>query len=328
MSVLVVGGAGYIGGVTSRLLVDSGYEVFVLDSLVKGHRDAVPEGAEFIQGDLGDRELVKEICIDKKVDAVLHFAAFTEVGESVREPDKYYENNTCKVKLLLDGLVSAGVENFIFSSTAAVYGEPEEIPITEDHPKSPTNPYGWSKLFVETILDSYKTAYGLRSVVLRYFNVAGALPDLGEDHKPESHVVPIILQVPLGQRDSIAIYGTDWDTPDGSCVRDYIHVADLAEAHIKALELLADGSDGDVFNFGNGEGHSVLEVVEAARKVTGHPIPTVDAPRRPGDPARLVASSQKAKKVLGWSPRTPEIEEIVRSAWEWHSNHPDGYADR
>jgi len=328
MSVLVVGGAGYIGSIASRLLVENGHRVVILDNLSQGHRRAVPAEAEFFEGDLGDKALVEEICREKKVEAALHFAAFTEVGESVAEPAQYYENNTCKAKALLDGLVQAGVDKCIFSSTAAVYGEPEEVPITEEHPKHPTNPYGWSKLFVERILDSYRTAYGLRSAILRYFNVAGALPDLGEDHKPESHLVPIILQVPLGQRDSVAVYGTDWDTPDGSCVRDYIHVVDLAEAHMKALDLLSDGSEGDTFNFGNGEGHSVLEVVKAARTVTGHPIPVVEAPRRPGDPARLVASSEKAGRILGWSPKTPAIEEIVRSAWEWHRKHPGGYRDR
>jgi len=325
MSLLIVGGAGYIGSVTSHLLVRNGFQVIVLDNLSRGHRAALPDQSEFIQGDLGDKELVKEICRSKQVEAALHFAAFTEVGESVRNPSKYFENNSVRTKFLLDALVESGVDRFIFSSTAATYGEPHEIPITENHPKQPTNPYGWSKLFVEQILDSYKTAYGLRSVIFRYFNAAGAYAGLGEAHKPESHLLPIVLQVPLGQRESLSVFGTDWDTPDGTCVRDYIHIADLGDAHLKGVELLADGSEGEVFNLGNGEGHSVLQVVQAARKVTGHPIPTVESPRRPGDPARLVASSAKARKELGWAPKIPDLEEIVRSAWDWHSSHPHGF---
>jgi len=224
-------------------------------------------------------------------------------------------------------MIVAGVDRFILSSTAAVYGEPKEIPIGEDHPRSPTNPYGWSKLFVEEILDSYRRAYGLRSVCLRYFNAAGAESGHGEDHTPEAHLIPLVLQVALGQRETISIFGTDWDTPDGTCIRDYIHVTDLANAHYRAMELLENGSEGGAFNLGNGSGHSVREVIETARQVTGHPIPTVESPRRPGDPARLVASNRKAQEILGWSPSMPGIREIVGSAWEWHRVHPEGYSE-
>ena len=326
MKLLVVGGAGYIGSATCRILLDAGNEVVVLDNLSKGHLEAVPGGARIIQGDLGDRALVSDLLRREGIETVLHFAAFTEVGESVKAPAEFFDNNCVKTKNLLDGLIEAGVERFIFSSTAAVYGEPVEVPITEDHPKSPTNPYGWSKLFVEEMLNAYRVAYGLRSVRLRYFNAAGALPGMGEDHAPESHLIPVVLQVALGQRESIKMFGTDWDTPDGTCVRDYIHIADLADAHLKAAELLAGGGEGGVFNLGNGEGHSVQEVIDTAREITGHEIPAESAPRRDGDPARLVASSDNAKKILGWVPQFPGLDDIIASAWEWHQNHPRGYS--
>jgi UDP-glucose 4-epimerase len=325
MNLLVVGGAGYIGSVTSHVLEEAGYRVTILDNLSKGHREAVSERAQFIEGDLGDTPLVEQICRDHGIEAALHFAAFTEVGESVENPEKYFNNNTVKTKALLDALLASGVRQFIFSSTAAVYGEPREVPIPEEHPKSPTNPYGWSKLFVEEILQAYHRAYGLRSVCLRYFNAAGAAYDRGEDHHPESHLIPMILEVALGQRESIKIFGTDWDTPDGTCVRDFIHVADLAEAHLKALLWLAAGNERGQFNLGNGLGHSVQQVIDVARRVTGHSIPAVSAPRRSGDPARLVASSRKAREVLGWTAKHPDIEEIVGSAWDWRRNHPEGY---
>lgn len=328
MSILVVGGAGYIGSATARLLEANGAEVVVLDNFSKGHAEAVPAKAVLIDGDLGDGPLVRETCKRFAVTAAMHFAAFAEVGESVAHPDKYFDNNSFRTKRLLDGLREAGVEQFIFSSTAAVYGEPIEVPIVEEHPKSPTNPYGWSKLFVEEMLSAYRRAYGFRSVCLRYFNAAGAVDGHGEDHTPEAHLIPLVLQTALGQRDSISIFGTDWETSDGTCVRDYIHIADLAEAHVRALALLESGSEGGVFNLGNGEGHSVRQVIETAREATGHPIPVVEAGRRPGDPARLVASNRKAQEVLGWSPQRPTIREIVESAWEWHRNHPQGYSTR
>ncbi|MCA9436614.1 MAG: UDP-glucose 4-epimerase GalE [Candidatus Omnitrophica bacterium] len=324
-TILVVGGAGYIGSATSRFLKKKGYEVVVLDNLSKGHREAVPEETVLIEGDLGDRARIVEICGEYSIKTALHFAAFTQVGESVEQPSMYFDNNSFRTKNLLDGLVEAGVDQFIFSSTAAVYGEPHEIPISEDHPKSPTNPYGWSKLFVEEMLESYRVAYGLRSVRLRYFNAAGALDGHGEDHTPEAHLIPLVLQVALGQRDSISIFGTDWETPDGTCIRDYIHIADLAKAHFQAMEWLDSGSQGGFFNLGNGEGHSVKEVIETSREVTGHSIPVVETDRRPGDPARLVASNQKAKEALGWEPDHPTLKEIVGTAWEWHRTHPNGY---
>lgn len=325
MNVLVVGGAGYIGSVTSAALMKSGHRVVVLDNLSKGHREAVPREAGFVEGDLADAGLVAEICRTEALDAALHFAAFTEVGESVAEPAKYFDNNSFKTKALIDALRASGVNRFIFSSTAAVYGEPQILPIPEDHPKSPTNPYGWSKLFVEEILDSYRVAYDFRAIRLRYFNAAGATPDHGEDHTPESHLVPVVLEVAEGKRSAIKLFGTDWNTPDGTCVRDFIHVSDLADAHIRALEALSSGHPGGAYNLGNGEGCSVLEVVETARGVTGHPIPVETASRRPGDPARLVASSESARKELGWTPRYPGIREIVESAWQWRQAHPQGY---
>ncbi|KXK36669.1 MAG: UDP-glucose 4-epimerase [Candidatus Hinthialibacteria bacterium OLB16] len=327
MNLLVVGGAGYIGSVTCQVLLQAGHKVVVVDNLSKGHRAAVSSQAVFFESDLGDGERIIEICRSESIDTALHFAAFTEVGESVAAPDKYFDNNTIRTKSLLDALLRADVKRFIFSSTAAVYGEPLAVPITEDHPKSPTNPYGWSKLFVEEILRSYHQAYGLRSVCLRYFNAAGAAYGLGEDHHPESHLIPMILQVAQGKRESIKIFGTDWDTPDGTCIRDFIHVADLASAHLKAVELLSEDSPGGAFNLGNGEGHSVLQAIQIARKVTGKTIPAVAAPKRPGDPARLVASSVLARQVLGWTPAIPDLESIIASAWEWRLSHPQGYLE-
>ncbi len=328
MNLLVVGGAGYIGSITTRRLVEAGCGVTVLDNLSKGHRAAIHPSARFVEGNLGDSSLVQRICKEDRIEAAFHFAAFTEVGESVEKPIRYFDNNSFRVMALLEALLEGGVRQFVFSSTAAVYGEPVAIPITEDHPRWPTNPYGWSKLFVEEMLAAYSVAYGLRSVCLRYFNAAGAALSLGEDHQPESHLIPVVLEVAEGKRVAIKLFGTDWDTPDGTCIRDYIHVADLAEAHLLALNHLGNGHPGGAFNLGNGEGHSVREVIEAARRVTGHPIPEVAAPRRPGDPARLVASSEKARQVLGWAPKHPSLEDIVASAWEWRRSHPNGYADR
>jgi UDP-glucose 4-epimerase len=328
MSVLVVGGAGYIGSVTSRLLIEQWHPVVILDNFSKGHHAALPPGIRLVEGDLGDRALLREVCRQEAVDTVFHFAAFTEVGTSVRDPAAYFDNNSFRTKNLLDALVETGVKRFIFSSTAATYGEPEETPITEAHPTRPTNPYGWSKLFVEVMLRSYLTAYGLESVIFRYFNAAGAVQDLGEDHDPETHLIPVVLQVALGKREAISIFGTDWDTPDGSCVRDYVHVADLAKAHLLGMDWLRDQGGSSVFNLGNGSGHSVIEVVETARRVTGKDIPTSAADRRPGDPARLVASSEKARRDLGWTPDHPDLEDIIGSAWKWFQSHPNGYGSR
>lgn len=328
MNILVLGGAGYIGSITAAALLDAGHKVVVLDSLVKGHRKAVDPRATFVQGDLADARLVGDLCTYNHIDAAMHFAAFIEVGESVAEPARYFENNTVKTKALLDALVESGVKKFVFSSTAAVYGEPQHVPIDEDHAKAPTSPYGWSKLFVEEILGAYGRAYGLKSTIFRYFNAAGAGALLGEDHVPETHLIPLVLQAAAGKRPSIKVFGADWPTPDGTCVRDYIHVEDLAAAHVLGVEALGRGGEGGVYNLGNGEGYSVREVIEVARKVTGREIRVEETGRRAGDPARLVASSARARKELGWSPRRASLEEIVRSAWAWFEAHPSGYGDR
>jgi UDP-glucose 4-epimerase len=326
-SFLVVGGAGYIGSHMVRTLLDDGHAVTVLDDLSLGHAQAVPADL-LVRGDLGDRALLDRLFSQRSIDCVLHFAAFAQVGESVREPLAYYRNNTARTVELLDAMKHAGVRNFIFSSTAATYGEPVALPIDEGHPTAPTNPYGRSKRFVEQVLDDCEQAWGLRSVRLRYFNAAGAHPsgEIGEDHSPETHLVPILLQVALGQRDQVAIFGTDWDTPDGTCLRDYVHICDLARAHVLAAEHLAAGGGTRTYNLGCETGYSVREMIDVARAVTGHPIPAVDAPRRPGDPARLVASSALIRGELGWSPRFDTPTHIIDTAWRWHSGHPRGYA--
>jgi len=324
---LVVGGAGYIGSHMVRTLIERGHQVTVLDDLSKGHAASVP--AEIlVKGDLGNRALLDDLFSQRSIDCVMHFAAFSLVGESVDEPLAYYRNNTARPVELLDAMKHAGVDRFIFSSTAATYGEPVRLPIDEDHPTAPTNPYGRSKRFVEHMLDDCEIAWGLRSVRLRYFNAAGAHPkgDIGEDHSPESHLVPLLLQVALGQRDKISIFGTDWDTRDGTCIRDYVHICDLARAHVLAAEHLADGGDTRTFNLGCEEGTSVREMIDVTRQVTGHAIPAVDAPRRPGDPARLVASSARIRAELGWAPEFDSPEQIIRTAWRWHESHPQGYA--
>ena len=327
MRLLVLGGAGYIGSHTAVELLESGHDVVIVDSLVTGYEAAVPEGAIFYQGDIRDYDFLNSLFKKEAIDAVIHFAAFSLVGESVTDPLKYYENNLYGTKVLLKAMIDNGVNKIVFSSTAATYGEPENIPILEDDRTCPTNPYGETKLAMEKMMKWSANAYGLKYVSLRYFNACGAHKSakIGEAHNPESHLIPLVLQVPNGKRESVSIYGADYDTPDGTCIRDYIHVTDLAKAHILAVEYLMKGGESNVFNLGNGVGYSVREVIETARKVTGHQIPAVEIPRRAGDPARLVASGEKAKAILGWKPEITELEDIIRSAWAWHSSHPNGY---
>ena len=327
MRLLVLGGAGYIGSHTAVELLDRGHEVVIADNLITGYKQAVPKKAVFYQGDIRDYNFLNNLFKTEKIDAVIHFAAFSLVGESVTNPLKYYENNLYGTKVLLQAMIDNNVDKIVFSSTAATYGEPENIPILESDRTCPTNPYGETKLAMEKMMKWSANAYQLRYVSLRYFNACGAHKSgkLGEAHNPESHLIPLVLQVPNGKRESVSIYGTDYDTPDGTCIRDYIHVTDLAEAHILAVEYLMKGGESNVFNLGNGVGYSVREVIETARKVTGHPIPAVEIPRRAGDPARLVASGEKAKTVLGWEPKITSLEDIIRSAWVWHSTHPNGY---
>lgn len=327
MRLLVLGGAGYIGSHTAVELLDRGHEVVIADNLITGYKQAVPKEAVFYQGDIRDYNFLNNLFKTEKIDAVIHFAAFSLVGESVTNPLKYYENNLYGTKVLLQAMIDNNVDKIVFSSTAATYGEPENIPILESDRTCPTNPYGETKLAMEKMMKWSANAYQLRYVSLRYFNACGAHKSgkLGEAHNPESHLIPLVLQVPNGKRESVSIYGTDYDTPDGTCIRDYIHVTDLAEAHILAVEYLMKGGESNVFNLGNGVGYSVREVIETARKVTGHPIPAVEIPRRSGDPARLVASGEKAKTVLGWEPKITSLEDIIRSAWVWHSTHPNGY---
>ena len=313
----------------TRALIDSGEEVIVLDNLQTGHVDAVHEKAKLVLGDLRDDEFMERVFKDNKIDGVIDFAAFSLVGESVEEPLKYFENNFYGTLCLLKAMKKYNVNKIVFSSTAATYGEPENIPILESDTTFPTNPYGESKLAVEKMLKWCDKAYGIKYTALRYFNVAGAHPtgEIGEDHSPESHLIPIILQVALGKREHIGIYGDDYPTADGTCIRDYIHVMDLADAHILALKRLNNGGESEIFNLGNGEGFSVKEVIEVARKVTKHPIPAIVSPRRAGDPAKLVASSDKAMKELKWKPKYNTLEKIIDTAWTWHKNHPDGYED-
>ena len=329
MSILVLGGTGYIGSHTALELVKAGEDVVVADNLATGHIQAVPEGARFYQGDIHDKAFLDDLFTKEKIDAVIHFAAFSLVGESVTNPLKYYDNNLCGTKVLLDSMVEHHIDKIVFSSTAATYGEPENIPILETDRTLPTNPYGETKLAMEKMFYWTSKAHDLRYVSLRYFNACGAdeSGNIGEAHNPESHLIPLILQVPNGQRESISIFGTDYDTPDGTCIRDYIHVTDLAQAHILAVKYLREGNESNIFNLGNGVGYSVREVIETARKVTGHPIPEVETPKRAGDPARLVASSEKARKILGWNPTHASLENIIGDAWKWHKNHPHGYED-
>ena len=329
MAILVCGGAGYIGSHVTRALIDSGEDVIVLDNLQTGHVDAVHEKAKLVLGDLRDGEFMERVFSENKIDGVIDFAAFSLVGESVSEPLKYFENNFYGTLCLLKAMRKHNVNKIVFSSTAATYGEPENIPILETDKTFPTNPYGESKLAVEKMLKWCDKAYGIKYTALRYFNVAGAHPEgnIGEDHDPESHLIPIILQVALGKREHIGIFGDDYPTEDGTCIRDYIHVMDLADAHILALKRLNNGGDSAIFNLGNGEGFSVKQVIEVARKVTGHAIPAVVSPRRAGDPAKLVATSAKAMKELNWTPKFDSLDKIIETAWNWHKNHPNGYED-
>lgn len=317
--ILIVGGAGYIGSHVNKWLTGRGRETVVLDSLVTGHRDFLKWG-ETVIGDVADSSVLDEVFSTHDIDAVMHFAAFIEVGESVGNPHKYYMNNVRNTLVLLDAMLRHDVNRLVFSSTCAVYGEPKWLPLTEDHPFAPVSPYGRTKRFIEDIMADYSAAHGLRYSSLRYFNAAGADPDceIGERHQPESHLIPIVLQVAMGLRERVEIYGTDYDTRDGTCVRDYIHVNDLADAHLKSLEYLEGGGESQAFNLGNGGGYTVREVVDTARTVTGRDIEAREGPRRPGDAERLVGSSGKAREVLDWTPATPELEEIVRTAWNWH----------
>ena len=317
MNLVVTGGAGYIGGTVATLLLEAGHQVTIVDNLCHSHRTAVPAGARFFETDLADRAALETIFRDAQPDGVLHFAALIEAGESMQKPELYFRNNTASTLALLEAIHATGVRNLVFSSTAAVYGEPEAVPIAEDARLAPTNAYGESKLLVEQILTWFHRIHGLRYASLRYFNVAGALPGRGEAHEPETHIIPLILDVALGRRERILIYGDDYPTPDGTCIRDYIHVVDLANAHMLALEALKT-NDRLLLNLGNGSGFSVREVIEAARHVTGHPIPAEVRPRRAGDPARLVASSAAARQILGWTPKHADINDILASAWQWH----------
>lgn len=325
MSVLVAGGAGYIGSITAEELLAAGHEVVVYDNLSRGTRRAVPDGAIFVEGDLGDAVNLQKTFKKYKVRSVMHFAAHSLVPESMEKPSIYFHNNVEVGRIILDSMVAEQVPFIVFSSTCATFGEPDTIPIHEELPQTPTNPYGESKLMFEKMLFWYHRIHGLNHCILRYFNAAGASVKLGEDHRPETHLIPIVLQVALGQRDSVFIFGDDYPTRDGSCVRDYIHIRDLAQAHILALEKKADQATH--YNLGNGEGYTVSEVIETCRKVTGHPIPAKVAPRRLGDPPTLIGSSAKAISELGWKPESPSLEEIVESAWRWHKDHPNGYGD-
>jgi len=320
MRILVTGGAGYIGGTVSRLLLARGHKVCIFDNLCHSRRSALPHGAQFVEGALADRPLLEATLADGKFDGIMHFAALIEAGESMKFPEVYFRNNTAGTLALLEAMLATGAHRtapLVFSSTAACYGEPERTPILEDARLAPTNPYGESKLLSETMMRWMGEAHGLRFAALRYFNVAGAIDGYGENHEPESHLIPLVLDVALGSRQSIKIFGQDYPTPDGTCVRDYIHVEDLAHAHLLALDALAERPR-LVYNIGNGHGFTVLEVIESVRRVTGHPIPVEVCPRRPGDPAVLVASSAAIQKDLGWTPQYPVLDDIIRSAWRWH----------
>ena len=323
MNVFVTGGAGYIGSICVEEMLNAGHRITVFDNLTEGHRSAVDARASFVLGDLSDQDLITRSIQEAKAEAVMHFAANALVGESMTNPGKYFGNNVGNGVKLLNACVAAGVKKFVFSSTCATYGPPDRVPMTEDLPQRPINPYGESKLMFERILQWYQELHGLEFVALRYFNAAGATEQFGEHHRIETHLIPNVLKVALGQATQCEIYGTDYPTPDGTCIRDYIHIVDLAQAHILAL---AGGRQG-FYNLGNGDGYSVREVIEMCEKVSGQKIPAVEKPRRPGDPPKLVAAAAKARRELGWNPKFPKIEDIVTSAWRWHVKNPTGYAD-
>jgi UDP-glucose 4-epimerase len=325
MAILITGGAGYIGSVTTEILRARGEECVVLDNLSRGHKEAIAPEVPFYHGDVGNRELVSRICREHNIDACVHFAAVAYVGESVAQPALYFENNVGQGINLLGALISEGVRRVVFSSTCATYGEPIRIPIDESHPQNPANPYGWTKLFIERVMATYDHAYGLKFVALRYFNACGAIPERGEHHDPETHIIPLVVKAAMGLIPQVTVFGDDYETPDGTCVRDYIHVADLAEAHALALDYLRAGNDSTAINLGNGQGYSVLEVIEAARTATGKDVPAKVEGRRPGDPSHLIADARRAQELLRWQPKHPSLDSIIGSAWQWHVSHPDGY---
>ncbi|MFB5678694.1 UDP-glucose 4-epimerase GalE [Paenibacillus terreus] len=328
MAILVTGGAGYIGSHTVAALLDRGEDVVIVDNLQTGHRGALL-GGKLYEGDLRDKELLAKVFKENEIDAVIHFAANSLVGESMQNPGKYYDNNVFGTLCLLEAMKEAGVSKIVFSSTAATYGEPEKVPIEEGDRTEPTNVYGETKLMMERMMAWFDKVLGIKYVSLRYFNAAGAHESgkIGEDHRPESHLIPLVLQAALKQRAHISVFGEDYDTPDGTCIRDYIHVSDLADAHLRAVDYLRKGNNSDIFNLGNGQGFSVKQVIETAKQVTGLDIPVVMEARRAGDPAVLVASSDKARSVLGWTPSRTKLEDIIRGAWNWHQSHPSGYGD-
>ncbi|MDF2869825.1 MAG: UDP-glucose 4-epimerase [Anaerocolumna sp.] len=330
MTVLVLGGAGYIGSHTVYELIDKGEDVVIVDNLETGYKEAVHPKARFYQGDIRNRDFVDSVFENEKIDAVIHFAANSLVGESMTNPLKYYDNNLNGTKVLLESMIAHDVKKIVFSSTAATYGEPEKVPILETDKTEPTNCYGETKLSMEKMFKWTDKAHGLKYVSLRYFNACGAHKsgEIGEAHNPETHLIPLVLQVPNKKREAVNIYGDDYDTKDGTCVRDYIHVTDLAQAHILAVDYLVKGGESDIFNLGNGVGFTVKEIVEAAQEVTDSKIPAVITPRRAGDPAKLIASSEKAKKILGWKPEFEDVKGIIATAWKWHQSHPEGYKSK
>lgn len=325
MAILVTGGAGYIGSVAVADLQAKGEDVVVIDNLAYGHREAIVSSVHFYEGNIGDKILVKNILSKHNIEACMHFSAFAYVGESVEKPNIYFENNVGQTLKLLDVLIENNVKRFVFSSTCATFGEPIYVPIDENHPQKPTNPYGWTKFMVERILETYNTAYGLKFVALRYFNACGATEVLGEHHEPETHLIPLVLFAAQGKIPHVSIYGNDYATPDGTAVRDYIHISDLSAAHLLALEHLRSDKPSEFINLGNGQGFSVKEVIETARRITGKQIEAKIAPRRAGDPSKLVADAKKAREILGWKPNFPDIESIIESAWKWHEKNPNGY---
>lgn len=327
MAILVTGGAGYIGSVAVDDLRQNGESVVVIDNLVYGHREAVHSDVPFYMGSIGDKDLVKRILAEHEIEACMHFSAYAYVGESVEDPQKYFQNNYVETLRLLEVLMAGGVKKFVFSSTCATFGEPQYIPIDELHPQKPTNPYGWTKFMIERTLETYDHAYGLKFVALRYFNASGATATHGEHHDPETHIIPLALYAAQGRIPHVSIFGDDYDTPDGTAVRDYIHVSDLSAAHLLALGHLRADKGSEFINLGNGSGYSVNEVIETARRVTGLPIDAEIAPRRAGDPSKLVADAKKAREILGWTPQYAELEKIIESAWAWHQSNSTGYKD-